>query len=85
VSNGSSSTSARPNWSFQTLPYIHTFIRVAGALGVTADDLATGILWAPAETIVTPGSFEVPDDPDLAAEAAALRAQATPGRVGRKR
>jgi transcriptional regulator with XRE-family HTH domain len=64
----------------RTLPFIHTFIRVAGALEVTTDDLTEGILWTPAETIVTPGVFEVPDDSELSAEVAALRAQATPGR-----
>lgn len=69
----------------QTLPYIHTFIRVAGGLGVTADDLTAGIFWTPPETIITPGGFEVPDDPDLTAEVAALRAQATPGKRHRKR
>lgn len=63
----------------QTVPYIHTFVRVAGGLGVTTDDLTAGILWTPPETI-TPGGFEVPDDPDLTAEVAALRAQATPGK-----
>ena len=69
----------------QTLPYIQTFIRVAGALGVATDDLTAGILWTPPEKIVTPGVFEVPDDPDLTAEVAALRAQATPGKGGPKR
>jgi transcriptional regulator with XRE-family HTH domain len=69
----------------QTSPYIHTFIRVAGGLGVTTDDLTAGILWTPPETIITPGVFEVPDDPDLTAEVAALRAQAKQGTGGRKR
>jgi hypothetical protein len=55
----------------QTLPYIHTIMRVAGGL---TDDLSAGILWTPPETIITPGVFEVPDDPDLTAEVAALRA-----------
>jgi transcriptional regulator with XRE-family HTH domain len=69
----------------QTLPYIHTIIRVAGGLGVTTDDLSAGIFWTPPETIVTPGVFEVPDDPDLTAEVATLRAQVTPGKGARKR
>ncbi len=69
----------------QTLPLIHTCIRVAGGLGVTTDDLTAGILWTPPETIIAPGGFEVPDDPDLTAEVAALRAQATPGKRRRKR
>jgi transcriptional regulator with XRE-family HTH domain len=69
----------------QTSPYIHTFIRVAGGLGVTTDDLTAGILWSPPETVIAPGVFEVPDDPDLVAEVAALRAQANPGKGGRKR
>jgi hypothetical protein len=68
----------------QTSPYIHTFIRVAGGLGVTTDDLTAGILWTPPETVIAPGVFEVPDDPDLVAEVAALRAQARLGRGGRK-
>lgn len=37
----------------QTVPYIHTFVRVAGGLGVTTDDLTAGILWTPPETIIT--------------------------------
>lgn len=69
----------------QTLPFVHTCIRVAGGLGVTADDLTAGILWTPPETIIAPGGFEVPDDPDLTAEVVALRAQATPGKRRRKR
>ena len=69
----------------ETSPYIHTFIRVAGGLGVTTDDLTAGILWTPPETIITPGAFEVPDDPDLTAEVASLRAQAKSGKGGRKR
>lgn len=69
----------------QTVPYIHTFIRVAGGLGVTTDDLTAGILWTPPETIITRGGFEVPDDPDLTAEVAALRANAARGRGHRKR
>ena len=66
------------------MPYIHTFIRVAGGLGVTTDDLTAGILWTPPETIITPGVFEVPDNPELTAEVAALRAKAAPDRGGRK-
>lgn len=69
----------------QTLPYIHTFVRVAGGLGVTTDDLTAGILWTPPETIVTPGGFEVPDNPELTAEVATLRANATQGKRHRKR
>lgn len=57
----------------QTLPRIETFIRLTGALEVTPNDLIAGIVWTPAEAIVTPGDFEVPSDPELAAEAAALR------------
>jgi len=69
----------------QTLPFVHTCIRVAGALGVTTDDLTAGILWTPPKTIITPGGFEVPDDPDLTAEVTALRARATPGKRRPKR
>jgi transcriptional regulator with XRE-family HTH domain len=49
-------------------PRIDTFIRLAGALGVTPNELA--------EVVATPGSFDVPDDPKLAAEIAALRSTA---------
>jgi hypothetical protein len=52
---------------------IDTFIRLAGALEAAPNDLVAGILWTPAEAIVTPGGFEVPDDPELTAEVAALR------------
>jgi transcriptional regulator with XRE-family HTH domain len=57
----------------QKLPRIDTFIRLAGALEAAPNDLVAGILWTPAEPIVTPGGFEIPDDPELAAEVAALR------------
>lgn len=57
----------------QKLPRLATFIRLAGALEQTPNELTTGILWTPAEAIVVPGGFDVPSDPDLEAEAAALR------------
>lgn len=57
----------------QKLPRIDTFIRLAGALEAAPNDLIAGILWTPAEAIVVPGGFEVPDDPALAAEVVALR------------
>lgn len=57
----------------QKLPQIETFIRLVGALEATPDDVVAGILWTPAEAVVTPGDFEVPSDPELAAEAARLR------------
>lgn len=57
----------------QKVPRIDTFIRLAGALEAAPNDLVAGILWTPAEAIVTPGGFEVPDDPELTAEVAALR------------
>jgi transcriptional regulator with XRE-family HTH domain len=57
----------------QKLPRVDTFIRLAGALEAVPNDLVAGILWTPAEPIVTPGGFEIPDDPELAAEVAALR------------
>ncbi len=63
----------------QKLPRIDTFIRVAGALEVTPNELTAGILWTPAEAIVVPGDFEVPSDPALAAEVFALR-ETTPRR-----
>lgn len=64
----------------QKLPRIDTFIRLAGALEVRADALTVGIVWLPAETIVTPGGFDIPENPDLTAEVAALRERAMPGR-----
>lgn len=57
-------------------PRIDTFIRRAGALGVTPNELA--------EVVAMPGSFEVPDDPKLAEEIAALRSTA-PGRGRRSK
>jgi transcriptional regulator with XRE-family HTH domain len=57
----------------QKLPRIDTFIRLAGALEVAPNELTAGILWTPAEAIVLGGGFEVPGDPALAAEVAALR------------
>ena len=57
----------------RTLPRIETFIRLAGALEVRADELSAGILWTPAEALVVPGEFDVPSDPGLSAQAAALR------------
>jgi transcriptional regulator with XRE-family HTH domain len=65
-------------------PRIDTFIRLVGALGVTPNELAAGIQWMPAEVVVTPGSFDVPEDPELAAEIAALRS-AAPGRGRRSK
>lgn len=63
----------------QKLPRLATFIRLAGALEVMPSELTVGILWTPAEAIVVPGSFDVPSNPTLEAEAAALR-QANPRR-----
>ncbi|HVY78864.1 MAG TPA: helix-turn-helix transcriptional regulator [Solirubrobacterales bacterium] len=64
------------------IPRIGTVLRIAGALGVTPNDLVEGIAWKPPEINVTKGSFEVPPDPELAAEIAALRAA---GRIGASR
>jgi transcriptional regulator with XRE-family HTH domain len=57
----------------QRLPRIDTVIRLAGALQTTPSALAVGILWTPAEQVVTPGGFEVPKNQALALEVAALR------------
>jgi len=57
----------------QTMPRIETFIRIAGALETTPGELTAGIIWTPAEIHMVPGDFQVPDDPKLAAKAAALR------------
>jgi transcriptional regulator with XRE-family HTH domain len=57
----------------QTMPRIETFIRVAGALRVAPGELADGIIWTPAEVVMVPGDFQVPNDPKLATKAAALR------------
>lgn len=67
----------------KTLPRIETVIRLAGALRVTPNDLVAGIDWMPAEIVATPGSFEVPDDPELALEVAELRSR-TRGFRGRR-
>jgi transcriptional regulator with XRE-family HTH domain len=64
----------------QTMPQIETFIRLAGALEATPNDLVAGILWTPAEAVVVPGDFDVPSDPELAAEAAKLREASAPGK-----
>ncbi len=72
-------TSIWPLEAGRQQPRIDSFIRLVGALGVTPNDLTAGIVWLPAEGIVVPGGFEVPDDPQLAAEVAALRAS-TPRR-----
>lgn len=63
----------------QKLPRIDTFIRLAGALEVAPGSLTAGILWTPAEAVVTPGNFDVPNDPALTAEVAALQ-EAAPSR-----
>lgn len=55
------------------LPRIDTFIRLAGAVERKPSELTAGILWMPPEVAATPGSFEVPEDPDLVAEVAELR------------
>ncbi|HWM63995.1 MAG TPA: helix-turn-helix transcriptional regulator [Solirubrobacterales bacterium] len=54
-------------------PRIDTFIRLAGAVERKPSELTAGILWMPAEVVGTPGSFDVPEDPELEAEVAELR------------
>lgn len=66
-----------------SLPRTDTVIRLAGALGVTPGDLVATIKWMPAETVVTHGEFEIPEDPELTEEVAALRAT-SPGRKRRR-
>lgn len=68
----------------QKLPRIDTFIRLAGALKVTPNELTAGIDWTPAEQVVVPGGFEVPSDPALSAEVASLR-EAGLHKKGRRR
>jgi transcriptional regulator with XRE-family HTH domain len=58
------------------IPRIDTFIRLAGAVERNPSELIAGILWIPGEVVATPGNFDVPEDPDLAAEVAKLRAGA---------
>jgi transcriptional regulator with XRE-family HTH domain len=65
-------------------PRIDTVIRLASALEVTPNELVAGIQWMPAEVVATPGSFDVPEDPELAAEIVALR-NAAPGRRRRSK
>ena len=62
----------------KTLPRLPTFIRLVGALGVRPSELVVGIQWMPGETVVTPGSFDIPDEKDIAAEVAALRKRGYP-------
>ena len=57
----------------ERLPRITTFLKIAGAVEATPDELTVGILWTPARATVLPGGFEVPDHPALVAEAALLR------------
>lgn len=64
----------------QKVPRLATFIRLAGALEQTPNELTAGILWTPAEAVVVPGSFDVPSDPKLEAEVAALREALPRGR-----
>jgi transcriptional regulator with XRE-family HTH domain len=66
-------TSISPLERGERLPRIQTFIRIAGAVEATPGELTAGILWTPAKATVTPGSFEVPEHPALAAEAARAR------------
>jgi transcriptional regulator with XRE-family HTH domain len=61
------------------MPRIENVIRLSGVLGVTPNELVAGITWAPGETITSPGGFDVPDYPELAAEVADLRKD-DPGR-----
>ena len=56
-------------------PRIDTVIRLAGALEVKPSELTAGIGWMPPEVVATPGNFDVPDDPELAAEVAELRGE----------
>ena len=67
----------------QRLPRVDTVIRIAGALEATPDELIEGIVWTPAERVLTPGGFEAADDPDLDAEVAALREAVLQGRRSR--
>lgn len=63
------------------LPKVESFIRLAGALEATPSELVAGILWTPAKALVLAGDFEVPSDPERAAEVARLReASASRGR-----
>lgn len=55
------------------MPRIDTVIRLAGAVGAKPSELIAGVVWMPAEVVATPGSFDVPDAPELAAEIEELR------------
>ena len=57
----------------ERLPRITTFIKIAGAVEATPNELTAGILWTPAEATIVPGGFEVPEDLALKEEAALLR------------
>jgi len=43
------------------MPRIDTLVKLAGALGVTAEELLDGIVWTPPEPAT--GSFEVSESP----------------------
>lgn len=65
----------------QTVPSIETLIRLAGALETTPGAFTAGVIWKPPQTLMTPGGFQVADDPTHAAEAAALREEAARKRL----
>jgi transcriptional regulator with XRE-family HTH domain len=65
----------------QTVPSIDTLIRLAGALETTPGAFTAGVIWKPPQTLMTPGGFQVADDPTHAAEAAALREEAARKRL----
>jgi transcriptional regulator with XRE-family HTH domain len=43
----------------ERMPRVDTAMRIAGSLGVSLDDLVTGMEWRPGYEIVVPGSWEV--------------------------
>jgi transcriptional regulator with XRE-family HTH domain len=43
----------------ERMPRVDTAMRIAGSLGISLDDLVTGMEWRPGYEIVVPGSWEV--------------------------
>ena len=43
----------------ERMPRVDTAMRIAGSLGISMDDLVTGMEWRPGYEIVVPGTWEV--------------------------
>lgn len=45
----------------ERMPRVDTALRIAGSLGISMDDLVSGLVWRPGYEIVVPGSWEAVD------------------------